>query len=420
LTINQIPKEIIMPMPESEQKKRMLDLINQNFLTKEAQEIENNRLLNEISNLYTWYSSSGPDNFSSMMADWNKIINVYKTATNVSQDDIKLMRSCTVDLANEVHNAPTSTNTQASDNTINTAQLRHFNYLQDIINAVEIDINHPNKGNDYISEIRYLQETIKKLNDPDEHTVLNAISEWRDKLSVQHKTRFDKDKTPEPNEFQTSYIKYFTDIINDVSIDPENPNKDHDYIAELENIRKQIKTMENPSEAKILDSIEEWLDTLPANQRTRMEKELDKPLPQQVVQTPQQTTNNYKDRLFYAKEHSPVLHSNTHTAFIVSAYNEDYSDKDWYREPLVERDSQGIDKIHLYIPSQEELYKFIHKLAESGMEFTVKDDKGELIAFSNGDGSLYNNKNVALDNSDAFIKGAVANDQMDNAPKPSR
>ncbi|RUR21738.1 type IV secretion protein Dot [Legionella qingyii] len=71
---------------------------------------------------------------------------------------------------------------------------------------------------------------------------------------------------------------------------------------------------------------------------------------------------------------------------IIEDYKRKYGEQSWYKEPE-EKDG----KVTLTFPSQEEVGIFFEAQARENRSFIIVDNKtNEVIAYSNGDGNLYN------------------------------
>ncbi|QMT59410.1 type IV secretion protein Dot [Legionella sp. PC997] len=70
---------------------------------------------------------------------------------------------------------------------------------------------------------------------------------------------------------------------------------------------------------------------------------------------------------------------------ILEDYKRKYSEQSWYKEP---EEKNG--KLTLSFPSEEEVGVFFGAQAKANRSFILVNEKNEVLAYSNGDGTLYN------------------------------
>lgn len=98
---------------------------------------------------------------------------------------------------------------------------------------------------------------------------------------------------------------------------------------------------------------------------------------------------------------------------MVEDYRKKYSKEKWYKEPVVEG-----NKTKLTFPSQEEAANFMLDQAKKGQDFIVVDGKTQkVIAYSNGDGHLYNGDGKEFKPGDPFVPSQHSPEDIDLSPK---
>lgn len=90
---------------------------------------------------------------------------------------------------------------------------------------------------------------------------------------------------------------------------------------------------------------------------------------------------------------------------IIEEYKKRYGNEEWYKEPQTQEDKvNGRYTAELFFPLEEDAIKFMRAMAAQGHKFIVYTLKErQVLAYSNGDGTLYNSNEEPFTQTDKFV-----------------
>ena len=87
---------------------------------------------------------------------------------------------------------------------------------------------------------------------------------------------------------------------------------------------------------------------------------------------------------------------------LLDAYKDKYKNADWYQEP--QKNDRG--QMELNFPTEEDAAQFFSEQAEKGKKFKIVDlESNKVMAYSNGDGTLYHSNGNEVQKGDLLQPG---------------